>query len=256
MADDRTIEELRAHIASLEQAASLGYLISAVVHEVNNPLSVMLIGADQLRHAGVQHPAVQRHLDALDQQSERIIAISQRLQEMGRRNLAGRREWDLRELLRSFVALDEVLEQPPIAIQLAVSDEALPVEVNGPQLLTVLRFLTAAARRLAGRPGLGLEAGQREIPLIAAGPAAARSPTRTFAVATLRGGAPSGELVAYKEIVPDFFSGSRPEHEVELAACWEVIRKLAGKLLIRSDPAGAEIQLMIPRAAAGDGGRR
>lgn len=247
MSKDRTIEELRAHIASLEQTAALGYLLSAVVHEVNNPLSVMLIGADQLRHAGVHDAAVHRHLDALNQQSDRIITISLRLQELGRRNLVDRRNWDVRALLETFVELDVALEQPTTPVQLTLPDDPLLVEVNGAQMLQVLRYVGRAVRRLGGGEALSVTATQEEIPLIPVGSVSLRSPTRAFVVLGLRVGEPAGDAVPYREIVPDFFSEPRQDEDVELMASWELVRKLAGKMLIRSSsPEGAEIQVMIP----------
>ena len=131
---DAIIENLRRRVDSLERSAALGLLVSAVVHEVNNPLSVILIGADTLRHGGIRSENVQRHLDVLNNQADRIIHITRRMQELTRRNLAGGENVDLCQLLTVFADLEEVF-----ADEQARQARVAHAEALDPQVRTVHR---------------------------------------------------------------------------------------------------------------------
>ena len=249
MDKDRLIEVLRRQIRSLERTAALGYLVSAVVHEINNPLSVILIGADTLRHSGSHPEPVKRHLDVLNQQSDRIVHISRRMQELSRENLGGLGDVDLREVLQWFVDQETEFAGPEGPPTLTMPDDVLPVRADPVQLHQVLRYVSRAVQSLAGGGPVQLEAGTEEVRLIQVGPAAERSPLRRFAVTRIRVGEVDGEFEPYRKHMPDFFGEPRTEHEVELMASWEVIRKLSGKLQMRvgGETGGVELQIMIPR---------
>ncbi len=245
---DRIIERLRERIESLESAATLGLLVSAVVHEVNNPLSVIMIGADTLRHGRRHGVDLERHLDVLNQQSDRIVAISRRMQDLARGSMTTVQVADLGELLRLFADLEEVLGGEADRPLLTLPDEPLTIRANVQLLLQVLRFLARAVRVRSGRNDLEILASAEQVRLIQSGPAADRSPVRDYAVARLRVGAPHGEAEAFLKILPDFFAAARDPQEVELMASWEVIRKLSGKLqILDGGEDGFEIQAMIPR---------
>ncbi len=243
---DRVIERLLRRIDELEQTAALGLLVPALIHEVNNPLSVILIGADTLRHAGGSSPAVLAHLDVVNQQSDRIIHTSRRMQELTRRNLANDRVSDLREPLRAFAELESVLGGEEARIELQLSDAPLPVRGDPGLLALILRLLARQVRaRHAARP-VEASARSEEIKLIQSGPAAERSPVRSYGVVRLRAGEPDGVPEPFLKQMPDFFEATRGDAEVELMACWEVVRKSSGRLQLVEGGAGFEIQLLLP----------
>jgi signal transduction histidine kinase len=248
MERDRIIENLRRRVDSLERSAALGLLVSAVVHEVNNPLSVILIGADTLRHTGVHSESVQRHLDVLNKQADRIIHITRSVQGLTRRNLSGGEEVDLCELLPVFAEVEEILSGTEARPTLVMPAGPLEVRAESQQLLLVLRYLARTARTRAGGGPLEVELGSEEVRLIQSGPAAARSPVRSYAVIRLRVGEPSGDAEPFSRLVPDFFGATREPDEVELMASWEVVRKLSGRLMVVGDgDGGIEIQALLPR---------
>ena len=248
---DRIIENLRRRVDSLEHSAALGLGVSAVVHEVNNPLSVLLIGADTLRHTGAHSEAVQRHLDVLNKQADRIIHITRSMQGLTRRNFSGSEAVDLCELLPTFADVEEILSGAGSRPALALPDGPLKVRAHSEQLLQVLRYLARTVRTRAGGGPLEVRLGSEDVKLIQSGPAADRSPVRSYAVIRLRVGEPSGEPEPFSKLVPDFFGETREPDEVELMASWEVVRKLSGKLLvIGNGEGGIEIQALIPRLDA------
>jgi hypothetical protein len=253
MDKDQIIEQLRARVASLERTASLGFLLSAVVHEVNNPLSVILIGADTVRQAGIDHPSLTRHLEVLEQQSDRIIEISRQLQGLSRRNLADRQDCDLIELLRISHEVEQILCDGSHACPDLMHDgEPLPVLVDPQQFMQIFAYTCRAACAMCDREPFVVEARREDVPLIAFGPAAEGSPTRPYAVVHFTRGTPGDDGLPLTRRLADFFSEPREAYEVDLMATWEVLRKLSGKFTVAENPGkGVELQLMIPLAEEG-----
>ena len=245
MDERQTIERLRERIESLERTASLGFLLSAVVHEVNNPLSVILIGADTLRRKAEQNEYVDRHLDVLEAQSTKIIDINKLLQGLSKRNLGELQRVDAAELVGAFAEVEVLLGGEAFRPQMDLQDAPLPVKVDLQQTLQVLRLLARSARDLGGDGVLRVRVDRQEISLIEL-PSIQNSPTREFVVFCLVVGAPTGPPVAVADWIGDFFDSQPTDRTVELMASWEVVRKLPGRLRIVAGAAGAELQLMVP----------
>lgn len=244
---DSVIEKLRQRIEELEHSTALGLLVPALIHEVNNPLAVILIGADTLRHAGEQSPTVLNHLDVLNQQADRIVHTSRRMQELTRRNLSADRVSDLRDPIRLFADLEVILGGDAAHVDLSLPDEPLDVRGDPGHLALILRLLARHVRERSGGEPLELTASTERVKLIQSGPAAERSPVRDYVVVRICAGAPEGEAIPFLKRMPEFFQGTREPAEVELMACWEVIRKSSGRLQLVDGGAGIEIQLLLPR---------
>ena len=245
MDDERTIEQLKRRIDALERSASLGLLLSAIVHEVNNPMSVILIGADTLQRQSEDSGAVDRHLAMLEQQCEKIMALNQRLVEYSRRNLGKARTVDARDLVGEFVDLEAWIEGAACAPRVRVPDEPLDVSVDPELTLQVIRYLARAVR--AGRDDavVDLSLGRETVPLIEL-PNRCASPTRDFAVFRLVVGSPAEAPVPITDWLGRFFDRPAERRALELMACWEIVRKLGGRMRMGEDAGGAEIQLMLP----------
>lgn len=244
----QNLERLRERIESLERTASLGFLLSAVVHEINNPLSVILIGADTLRRKAEDPEAVEHHLAVLEAQSAKIIEINKLLQGLCKRNLDGAVAADAADLIHAFAAVEGLLggasHQPVLDLQ----EGPLPIEVQPQQMMQALRYLASAVRELGGVGSLRVNVDRQEIPLIEL-PSIRQSPTREFVVVGLRVGDPAGATEPVTEWIGDFFGDPPSPIKVDVMAAWEVMRKLPGRLRIRADASGAEILAMIPVAA-------
>jgi len=248
--EQTTIERLRERIAALEGAASLGFLLSAIVHEINNPMSVLLIGADTLRRKAGDPEALARHLDVLEQQANKIIHINRQLQELSRRNLGEVGPVDACDLAELFAVAQQAHDGAAGRPEIVVRKAPGPVDVNAEQLSLVLRYLARALAALGAAGPLTLTVDRRDVPLFDFG-GARKSPTREYVVFELRSGTPGGESRAFTDWLGDFFGEAPPDHQVEMMACWEVVRKLAGRLELRHDDDGAEIVVMVPVAEEG-----
>ena len=253
--DERILEQLKARIDALERTASLGFLLSAVVHEVNNPLSVILIGADTLRRRGDGGQPVDRHVDMLEQQSEKIMELNQRLVDYSRWNLGEARTVDARELARTFAEIEEWIEGAPGKPTIQLPDDPVDVSVEPDHVTQMLRFLARAVREAGGGGRAELTLSCESVPLIEIA-SRRESPMRDFAVFRLVVGAPTAPLVPFTEWLGDFFKRPPERRILELMACWEIVRKLGGRLRMGEDERGAEIQLMIPVAQPRTGGAR
>lgn len=245
MDDRQTIERLRERIAALEQTASLGLLLSAVVHEVNNPMSVILIGADTLRRKVESSEAVDHHLDVLETQSAKIIEINRMLQGLSKQNLGASRYVDGAELVQTFAEVEVLLGGEACRPTLQLDDVPMPLAVEPQMVLQVLRFLARSARDLGGDGPLRVELDRQHVPLIEL-PNIRKSPTREFVVFRLVVGDPDGHPVPIMDWIGDFFGSQPSNRTVELMASWEVVRKLPGRLRIAAGTAGAELLLMVP----------
>lgn len=106
--------DLRAQLAALETAqtrlvqseklAAIGELVAGVAHELNNPLSAVMLYAQLLQQKGAG-PAMQRDLDRIVEQAQRAGNIVQSLLDFARQRTPERRPVQLAELARSSLAL-------------------------------------------------------------------------------------------------------------------------------------------------------
>lgn len=241
-------EGLREQVEVLERSAALGYLLSAVVHEVNNPLSVLIIGADQLRFAAETGQGVGQGIESLVRQAERIVSIARNLQDLVRAGMAERETVDLAALLPRSVEISAWLHPGRPAPSLDAPPGPLPVEIPAGLFVQICRFVTSALHQLGEGPEpVRISASVEEISLIALPSLAARSPRRTYAVLRFVRGRPVGDAVSVKELLADFFGRPHAWAEVELMAAWELVRKANGRMNVGRDPgAGAEVQVLLP----------
>lgn len=245
MDEPQDLERLRERIESLERTASLGFLLSAVVHEINNPLSVILIGADTLRRKAADPGAVEHHLAVLEAQSAKIIEINKLLQALSKRNLGNAVASDAADLVHAFAAEEGLLCGAARRPVLNLWEGPLPIEVEPLQMMQVLRYLASAVRELGGAGSLRVKVDRQDVPLIEL-PTIRQSPTREFVIVGLKVGNPDGPSIPVTEWIGDFFGETPSTIQVNLMASWEVLRKLPGRLRIRAGSSGAEILAMIP----------
>ncbi len=240
--------DLRERFPALERSAMLGLLMSAVVHEINNPLSVLLIGADQLRFTSSGGDGQESTVDGMVLQIERIVGIARKLQDMVRMTQGERQVVDLVELIPRFAQLEAWLQPDEASPSVDLTTPALPVEVDVDLLLQALRFVTRSMRVLWDGVGpLRIRGGVEDVALVQLPGLMDRQPRRTYVVLRLQRGEPQGESVPVKEMMADFFTRTRAGHEVELMAAWEVIRKAGGRMAISREPtSGIEVQVLLP----------
>jgi hypothetical protein len=227
-------------LSHLEDAAALGYLLNAFSHELNNHLTNLLLGADQVRISG--------EMDAVEvmvrqaQKAGEVIGVLQRL---GQSNVSrGADRIDLLELSQRL-AVWMAASGGGAAQDVVISGDSVEVIANRQNLLRALCSVVGATNGPGSSPlhvSVAVEKAPRSV-------WAPQGEEIEMAVVRLRRGDPPSELnPEFKELVDGFFDRDRTFAQVRLMAAWEVVRKLRGRLeMYGTDAAGGvEMVLKLP----------
>lgn len=228
----------------LEGVAALGYLLNAIAHDLNNLLTNLMLGADQVQYGGGAEA-----VELLVEQVQRITGITRSIQKLGQRSMGA--DMDV-------AALDGVVEEFarwhrscwPSETLIPTCVDAPTVRMNRRHMVHALSLLAWATGQHQPGADLSVELRQEDVPRSAWSGA---SETIPMAVIRLGRGAPgSAPSQDFKRLVDGFFETDRTPAEVATMAAWEVVRKLRGRMKVRGGPgaAGTEIILELPLAEA------
>lgn len=228
----------------LEGVAALGYLLNAIAHDLNNLLTNLMLGADQVQYGGGAEA-----VELLVEQVQRITGITRSIQKLGQRNMSV--DVDVTPMdgvLHDFVSWHQA-SWPGEAVVPSVS-AGMSVKLNRRHTVHALSLLAWATGQ--HQPGAELHVGLalEEVPRSAW---AGATETIPMAVVRLRRGAPgSAPSQDFKRLVDGFFEKERTPSEVATMAAWEVVRKLRGRMKVRGGPgaSGTEIIVELPLAEA------
>ncbi len=230
-----------ADLAKLEQSASLGYLLNTIAHDLNNLLTNLLLGIDQVQYGGGEEA-----LNLVTQQAQRIADVTQAVQSLGQRNLMeGRAREDANELLRDFGQWHEVIWGETVRLEIA-GDQELPITCQRHSLICALGLLS---RSMMSRPtgqGLAAVASAEKLPRFAWSDSGETIP---MVVIRLRWGKPPQERSPeFKDLVDRFLAADRDAREVALMAAWEIVRQHRGRIECYgwTDAEGMEFVLQLP----------
>jgi len=224
-------------IRHLEDAAALGYLLNAFSHELNNHLTNLLLGADQVRISGDLGA-----VEVMVKQAQKAGEVIGVLQRLGQGNVSrGADRIDLLELSQRLavwlVASDDAAEEDVV-----ISGEAVEVIANRQNLLRALCSVVPAAEG-PDAPPLHVVVAREQAPRSVWAP---QGEEIEMAVVRLRRGEPPGELnPEFKELVDGFFDRDRTLAEVRIMAAWEVVRKLRGRLQMYGSSAAGGVEMVI-----------
>jgi PAS domain S-box-containing protein len=102
----KELEETRMQLIQAEKIASIGRLAAGVAHEINNPLSGVLIYADILmRDLAPHNPQASEDLQEIINQTMRCKEIVARLLEFSRRSVDQRLNYDVNALIQRSAEL-------------------------------------------------------------------------------------------------------------------------------------------------------
>jgi PAS domain S-box-containing protein len=141
--------DLRAQLAALEAAqerlvqseklAAIGELVAGVAHELNNPLSAVMLYAQLLQQKGVATGTMKRDLDRIVEQAQRASNIVQSLLDFARQRTPIRKVVRVEELVRKSLALIRYeLNTHNIGTHLEAADGLPPTMADPHQLQQVL----------------------------------------------------------------------------------------------------------------------
>jgi len=174
-------EELRQHIASLEQAnlelkrvqqevifseklATVGRLAAGIAHEIGNPIGIVLGFLELLRRQDLSEEERQDLLSRMGSEVQRIHQILRQLLDLTRPASVERRPIAVNDVIReTLTVLDHQLKQQGVEVDLDLSAQPDVVYANGDQLRQVFLNLVVNAADAMGATGERPRGGQLQV---------------------------------------------------------------------------------------------
>jgi len=228
---------LEDDLEHLERSSSLGYLLGAFSHELNNHLTNLLLAADQAEADGNRSV-----VDLMVNQAQKAGAVIARLQRLGMGNLS--RGGDVVDLVELCQQLKEWLRRSggEDIGEVLIGEENVVTIASRHNLLRAFCNLARVGGG-EGSPPLVVSVGVEQAPRSVWAPAGEQM---SMAVVRFRRGTPVEQLnPSFKLLVDDFFAADRNADEVSLMAAWEVVRKLRGRLQLYGEEGGSELEIVV-----------
>jgi two-component system NtrC family sensor kinase len=243
------LSRAQRQVLHMEKMASLGKLSATVAHELNNPLSGMLIYARLIRKEIVLQPIdveireeLARYLTLLEKECSRCGAIVQNLMVFARKSGAAMAPVDLNEIAeRSLMLVRHHLEISGVRLKSQLLNENSQIVADGGQLVQALVALLVNAVEAMN----GLEEGEAELSLRLSGAA----DHVEIEVADNGIGIPDEVL---PQIFEPFFSTKNDESGVGLglAVVFGIVQRHGGHIEARPNVGrGAVFYVRLPRCA-------
>jgi len=231
------------HLRHVEDVAALGYLLNAIAHDLNNLLTNLMLGADQVQYGGGQEA-----IDLLLDQVQRISGITRAVQRLGQRNMTlNDGVHDLGALFAAFAAWHGA-SRPGEAVEVDC-EEGVLVKGSSRHFVHALSLMALATADWTTGP-LHLRGAAEQRPRSAW---AGSTETVPMAVVELtRGTVGTQDSRDFKSLVDGFFESERSPAEIALMAAWEVVRKARGRMKVRGGKGapGVAVTLELPLQAA------
>lgn len=236
---ERRIQDLQAELIHMSRVNDLGQMVSALAHEVNQPLTAMSNYASALRRLlakddVAQFPAV---LDQMARQSARAGQIIQRIRDQVARRDARRSPESVRALIGEALGLSAQSLDAGLLLSVDVEPGISPIVVDKVQIQQVLvNLIRNAVEAMAGRPDRRLS--------VSAGPAGVMV---EISITDTGPGLP--EQVRDRLFQP-FVTTKETGMGVGLSLCNSIVEAHGGRLTASDRPGGGTIfRLTVPTAA-------
>ncbi len=150
---EHRLAELQSELVHVSRVSELGQMVSALAHEVNQPLTAMsnyLSGARRLFAAGNQAGGLAA-MERISEQSERARQIIQRLRDFVRKRETERRTENLAKTIEEATALALVGTGSGVRLEIRVADDAAEAVIDKVQVQQVLfNLMRNAMEAMAG----------------------------------------------------------------------------------------------------------
>jgi two-component system sensor kinase FixL len=240
-AQDRRIRELQSELTHVQRLTELGQVVSALVHEVNQPLTAIgnYVGACRRLLTSGKQEQLQRALTRIGDQTDRARQIAQRIREFVKKGETRMRAENLSQVINEIVDLTEVsVRQEGLRITTHIDPTASVAEIDKVQVHQVMfNLMRNAIEAMQGqsRPELAVvtrptEGGMLEISIADRGP-----------------GLP--DEVREKLFQP-FVTTKPTGMGIGLSVCHGIIQTHGGRLWAEDNPGGGTVFRFTLRCAA------
>ncbi len=235
-----------------ERLTAMGRIIAGVAHEINNPLSIMQLDLDDLKHLYRANDNVPREyheiINSLQEEIERMSGIINQLKDFSKPEMADE---------NAIASIDEVIKSYPLKIMLknmkkkgitiktALGSDNKSARISKNRLLQVLmNLINNADDALAGKEGGVLE--------IATGLAEKQGPKISIIVRDNGIGIEEDNL---SRIFEPFYTTKKAEGTgLGLSISYSIIKNCNGEIEVKSEKgSGTEFVVYLPLADEGGG---
>jgi two-component system sensor kinase FixL len=150
---EQRLGELQSQLVHVSRLTELGQMVSALAHEVNQPLTAItnyLSGARRLLAAGKQESARQA-MERIAEQADRARQIIRRLRDFVRKRETERQLANMRQVIEETSALALAGVGAELKLEISVADDAAEAVVDRVQIQQVLlNLMRNAVEAMAG----------------------------------------------------------------------------------------------------------
>jgi two-component system sensor kinase FixL len=154
-ARERRVTELQAELIHVSRLSELGQMVSALAHEVSQPLTAIanyLRGIRRLVTDDTQ-PALRQAIERVIEQSERARDIVQSLRSLVRKETRARQVEDLETMVQETSVLALIGAQRPVRLDVRIAPDAAHAFVDKVQIQQVLlNLMRNAVEAMAASP--------------------------------------------------------------------------------------------------------
>lgn len=161
-----TLQELRVddkELLNAEKLSSLGEMAAGIAHEINNPLTVVLVNLDLIIDDMAEESDDRKTLQVAREEVVRCRGIIEQLLTFARGEEGGRRVCDAREILRDSIALvRNYASLHRVRVEERIPDGEAPCRINSAKIKQVLvNVMMNAIQAMPDGGDLIVEVGQR-----------------------------------------------------------------------------------------------
>lgn len=162
----REIKKMQSKLVRSEKLASLGELVAGIAHEINNPLTGILMYSSMIRSDSRIDSDLHEDLDIIIQETQRCALIVKDLLDFSRESKMEKAPVPLTTIMEKTLALlspQASFDDIQIVRKYAQDIPTIPVDPN--QIEQVfMNLLINASQAMAGKGSLTIETGQTENP--------------------------------------------------------------------------------------------